>query len=265
MTTPTPSRKDFDMKCRIPVSRLNDADDNALPVSAVVGYGQLADRSGRRFTLLLDDDRQRFVLRLEGGGAHATRYNEFAKAMATPLDDASADPAPGHAVVDLRAEDRPNAPGLDRIKEVEGAGELCRARNGWCIALRAEGRTLTVDVVHLATQVSAAASAEPNEPVTEQEPVPPAGAFRSEKYPWCQDGFVALKLTDKDAQDLLWEYAERHRARDAKFSDDLQAALQNAAYAPTASQPNDPPPSETKPDASPSPETRSGGTQAASA
>jgi hypothetical protein len=51
------------------------------------------------------------------------------------------------------------------------------------------------------------------------------GKFQSDKFPWCQAGFVPLKTTDKLAQDLLWEYAERKRVKDAEFSKDLQCVL----------------------------------------
>jgi hypothetical protein len=51
------------------------------------------------------------------------------------------------------------------------------------------------------------------------------GEFKSDKYDWCPPGFVALKLTDKDAQPFLWGYAQAHRPRDRGFSDDLETAL----------------------------------------
>ncbi len=44
-------------------------------------------------------------------------------------------------------------------------------------------------------------------------------------------GKVPLSVTDPDAQDLLWEYARRHRERDAAFSDDLEEALRRAGAA----------------------------------
>lgn len=52
-----------------------------------------------------------------------------------------------------------------------------------------------------------------------------SGEFKSDKYDWCPPGFVALKLTDPMAQDLLLEYAERRRSVDKEFADDLAAAL----------------------------------------
>ena len=58
------------------------------------------------------------------------------------------------------------------------------------------------------------------------------GKFQSDKYPATPTGFVPLKCTDKDAQPLLWEYAQRHRARDPEFSADLETALKNAGYKP---------------------------------
>lgn len=57
-----------------------------------------------------------------------------------------------------------------------------------------------------------------------------SGKFRSDKYPWCHDGFVPLKVTDSMAQDLLAEYARRRATVDAEFSRDLLEAL--AAPAP---------------------------------
>jgi hypothetical protein len=56
------------------------------------------------------------------------------------------------------------------------------------------------------------------------------GEFQSDKYPWCQRGFVPLKVTDKDAQPQLLAYAQTHRERDPQFSEDLETALRNAGY-----------------------------------
>lgn len=54
--------------------------------------------------------------------------------------------------------------------------------------------------------------------------------FQSDKYPTCPAGKVPLSVKDPTAQDLLWEYAQRRRAVDAEFSDDLEAALLIAGY-----------------------------------
>lgn len=56
------------------------------------------------------------------------------------------------------------------------------------------------------------------------------GNFKSDKYDWCHWGFVPLKVTDKDAQPLLWAYAQAHRSRDPGFSADLEQALKNAGF-----------------------------------
>lgn len=56
------------------------------------------------------------------------------------------------------------------------------------------------------------------------------GLFQSDKYPTCPPGKVPLSVGDKTAQDLLWTYAQRRRAVDAEFSDDLEVALKNAGY-----------------------------------
>lgn len=56
------------------------------------------------------------------------------------------------------------------------------------------------------------------------------GEFQSDKYPTTPRGKVPLSVKDPDAQDLLWEYAQRHRALDPAFSDDLEWALLSAGY-----------------------------------
>lgn len=60
------------------------------------------------------------------------------------------------------------------------------------------------------------------------------GKFQSDKYPTCPPGKVPLSVNDKLAQDLLWEYAQRRRAVDAEFSADLETALRDAGYVPSA-------------------------------
>ena len=62
------------------------------------------------------------------------------------------------------------------------------------------------------------------------------GEFQSDKYPWCARGFVPLKVTDKGAQYLLWEYAQTHRARDPEFSADLDRP-QERGFVPDESRP----------------------------
>lgn len=56
------------------------------------------------------------------------------------------------------------------------------------------------------------------------------GEFQSDKYPTTPRGKVPLSVKDPTAQDLLWEYAQRRRAVDAEFSDDLEQALLTAGY-----------------------------------
>lgn len=56
------------------------------------------------------------------------------------------------------------------------------------------------------------------------------GEFQSDKYPTCPAGKVPLSVKDPTAQDLLWEYAQRRRAVDAEFSDDLETSLLAAGY-----------------------------------
>lgn len=56
------------------------------------------------------------------------------------------------------------------------------------------------------------------------------GEFQSDKYPSTPRGKVPLSVKDKSAQDLLWEYAQRRRAVDAEFSDDLETALVSAGF-----------------------------------
>jgi len=59
-----------------------------------------------------------------------------------------------------------------------------------------------------------------------------AGHFKSDKYSWCPVDFVPLKLTDKMAQPVLWEYAQQRKSIDLAFAKDLETALVNAGFEP---------------------------------
>lgn len=61
------------------------------------------------------------------------------------------------------------------------------------------------------------------------------GEFQSDKYPACPPDKVPLSVKDPTAQDLLWEYAQRRRAVDSEFSDDLQSRLLSVGYVPQIS------------------------------
>lgn len=70
-------------------------------------------------------------------------------------------------------------------------------------------------------------------PHTPDDPARPhivAGEFQSDKYPACPRGKVPLSVKDKTAQDLLWEYAQRRRAVDSQFADDLEHCLRAAGF-----------------------------------
>lgn len=54
--------------------------------------------------------------------------------------------------------------------------------------------------------------------------------FQSDKYPSTPRNCVPLKVTDRTAQDLLYEYAQRRRPVDAEFSADLETALSTAGF-----------------------------------
>jgi hypothetical protein len=60
------------------------------------------------------------------------------------------------------------------------------------------------------------------------------GEFQSDKYPTTPRGKVPLSTKDPTAQDLLWEYAQRRRAVDAEFADDLEFVLRAKGYMPPA-------------------------------
>lgn len=62
------------------------------------------------------------------------------------------------------------------------------------------------------------------------------GEFQSDKYPTTPRGKVPLSVKDKTAQDLLWQYAQRRRAVDAEFADDLETALKDAGYKPPSNE-----------------------------
>ena len=58
------------------------------------------------------------------------------------------------------------------------------------------------------------------------------GQFQSDKYPDCPRGLVPFKVTDRMAQDLLWEYANRRRSIDEAFAANLRRLLLDAGYKP---------------------------------
>jgi hypothetical protein len=58
------------------------------------------------------------------------------------------------------------------------------------------------------------------------------GSFQSDKFPDTPRNIVPVKVTDKLAQDLLWELAERYRDQDSEFTEDLHMALRIAGYEP---------------------------------
>ncbi len=58
------------------------------------------------------------------------------------------------------------------------------------------------------------------------------GQFQSDKYPTTPPDCVPLKVTDTDAQDLLWEYASRRSNIDKDFCKNLQKRLLEVGYQP---------------------------------
>jgi len=55
------------------------------------------------------------------------------------------------------------------------------------------------------------------------------GKFKSDKYPWCPEGFFPLKLTDEDAHEAILVYADKMLlGRDNELGYDLQEAVKNA-------------------------------------
>jgi len=51
------------------------------------------------------------------------------------------------------------------------------------------------------------------------------GKFQSDKYEWCPEGFLPVKVTDPMAKDLLMEYAVRRGQIDIGFKQDLLKIL----------------------------------------
>lgn len=66
------------------------------------------------------------------------------------------------------------------------------------------------------------------------------GEFQSDKYPTTPRGKVPLSVKDPSTQDLLWEYAQRRRSKDAEFSEDLETALRAAGFDPSSHTTSDP-------------------------
>lgn len=61
--------------------------------------------------------------------------------------------------------------------------------------------------------------------MADREHVNDNGEFQSDKYLWCEPGFVPLKLTDPDARKALLLYADLREHVDAEFSDDLRHCI----------------------------------------
>ena len=82
------------------------------------------------------------------------------------------------------------------------------------------------DIIYDALRKAVAEVQPPREKLAEgRDHLTASGTFRSDKYKWCPDGFVPLKLTDPAARDLLAEYARRRGAIDIDFALDLHGAL----------------------------------------
>lgn len=72
------------------------------------------------------------------------------------------------------------------------------------------------------------------EPLLEgREHLTVSGLFRSDKYDWSEDGFLPLRIGDSMAWPMLRAYADSRREKDAEFSRDLHAALDNVGAPPS--------------------------------
>ena len=64
------------------------------------------------------------------------------------------------------------------------------------------------------------------EPLAEgREHLTESGDFRSNKYPWCPDGYLPLKIGDPMAREVLLDYADLRQRLDPEFSRDLREAV----------------------------------------
>ena len=61
-----------------------------------------------------------------------------------------------------------------------------------------------------------------------REHVDENGKFKSDKYPWCKEDFVPLKLTDPNARKVLLLYADLREDIDPAFSADLRFCIAEA-------------------------------------
>ena len=85
--------------------------------------------------------------------------------------------------------------------------------------------TLAIELLHEAVKFQRETAAREE---MQSEHINANGEFQSDKYPWCKPGFVPMKLTDKMAQSLLWDYSVRREDVDKQFSEDLRTCLMNA-------------------------------------
>jgi len=49
------------------------------------------------------------------------------------------------------------------------------------------------------------------------------GRFKSDKYPWCPEGYFPLKMTDPHAQECILLYADL--TKDTELAEDLRRAV----------------------------------------
>lgn len=127
------------------------------------------------------------------------------------------------------------------LRPSAGAGEIeaLRTRREWegkwhkalmtaCVIAGGSGAGSPTECVEeIRNALTAPAPGVPNNP---NQPHLIDGEFQSDKYPTTPRGKVPLSVKDKTAQDLLWEYAQRRRAVDEQFGDDLETALTAAGY-----------------------------------
>lgn len=129
--------------------------------------------------------------------------------LAHPGSDEPGCPCPkyaGDGTEDLRD---PSCPihGLPRMVPHHTVSETGGLQLNWTLTMMSEGTDTSAPRPHLID-----------------------GEFQSDKYPTTPRGKVPLSVKDPTAQDLLWEYAQRRRAVDAEFSEDLETALRKAGY-----------------------------------
>jgi hypothetical protein len=126
-----------------------------VPAGKTIARGALPN--GAHYELRCDEAKRALYL-VGTGKTRAVHLSELYAAIDNADPEAEPQPKPGHAVVSINPELRPDGPSLITLIEHEDGSSISHAENGWCVARVRDGQTLTVAVPDLAAALHVAAA-----------------------------------------------------------------------------------------------------------